>query len=75
MCEHGGRASLRAGARKDFLKTAARRLGQRSVTRPDLHDPKLNKAYAESAAHYGCLIDPVRASKQKDEPRVERPMQ
>ena len=41
---------------------------------PDLYDPKLNRAYAELAAHYGCLIDPARASKPKDKPRVERPM-
>jgi transposase len=45
------------------------------VARPDLYDPKINKAYAELAAHYGCLIDPARASKPKDKPRVERPMQ
>jgi transposase len=42
--------------------------------RPDLYDPKLNRGYNELAAHYGCLIDPARASKPKDKPRVERPM-
>ena len=26
------------------------------------------------AAHYGCLIDPARAAKPRDKPRVERPM-
>ncbi len=45
-----------------------------AVCKPDLYDPKLNRAYAELAAHYGCLIDPARASKPKDKPRVERPM-
>ena len=45
------------------------------VTRPDLYDPKINKAYAELGAHYRCLIDPARANKPKDKPRVERPMQ
>jgi hypothetical protein len=45
------------------------------VTRPDLYDPKINKAYAELATHYGALIDPARANKPKDKPRVERPMQ
>ena len=45
------------------------------MARPDLYDPKINKAYAELAAHYGCLIDPARAGKPKDKPRVERPMQ
>lgn len=44
------------------------------VIKPDLYDPKLNYAYAEMAAHYGCLIDPARASKPKDKARVERPM-
>jgi transposase len=44
------------------------------VTKPDLYDPKINRAYAEMAAHYGCLIDPARAGKPKDKARVERPM-
>ncbi len=44
------------------------------VDRPDLHDPKINRAYAEFAHHYGVLIDPARAGKPKDKPRVERPM-
>jgi transposase len=44
------------------------------VIKPDLYDPKINRAYAELAAHYGCLIDPARASKPKDKARVERPM-
>jgi transposase len=44
------------------------------VDRPDLYDPRLNRAYGELAAYYGCLIDPARASKPKDKPRVERQM-
>jgi hypothetical protein len=44
------------------------------VTKPDLYDPKINRAYAEMAEYYGCLIDPARALKPKDKPRVERPM-
>ena len=44
------------------------------MIKADLFDPKLNRAYAELAAHYGALIDPARASKPKDKPRVERPM-
>jgi hypothetical protein len=44
------------------------------VDQPDLYDPKINRAYGELAAYYGCLIDPARASKPKDKPRVERPL-
>lgn len=44
------------------------------VDKPDLYDPKLNRSYAEMAAHYGCLIDPARALKPRDKPKVERPM-
>lgn len=56
-----------ARAVPDNLKTG--------VDRPDLYDPKINKAYAELAAHYQLLVDPARARKPKDKPRVERPMQ
>jgi transposase len=45
-----------------------------SVVRPDLYDPKLNRTYAELASHYGMLVDPARARKPKDKPRVERPI-
>jgi transposase len=44
------------------------------VERADLYDPKLNRSYAELAAHYGILIDPARRGKPRDKPRVERPM-
>jgi len=44
------------------------------VDRPDIYDPKINRAYGELAAHYGCLVDPARRGKPKDKPRVERPM-
>ena len=44
------------------------------VDKPDLYDPKINRSYAELATHYGALIDPARAFKPKDKPRVERPM-
>ena len=44
------------------------------VDKPDLYDPKINRSYAELAEHYGTLIDPARARKPKDKPRVERPM-
>ena len=44
------------------------------VDKPDLYDPKINKAHAELATHYGALVDPARAAKPKDKPRVERPM-
>ncbi|NIL77312.1 IS21 family transposase [Rhodococcus sp. B10] len=44
------------------------------VQRPDLYDPMINPAYQELASFYGTLIDPARARKPKDKPRVERPM-
>jgi transposase len=44
------------------------------VAKPDLYDPQINRSYAELAAHYGTLVDPARALKPKDKPRVERPM-
>jgi hypothetical protein len=44
------------------------------VITPDLYDPLINKAFAELAVHYGCLIDPARALKPKDKARVERPV-
>ncbi|HET6920719.1 MAG TPA: IS21 family transposase [Jiangellaceae bacterium] len=44
------------------------------VIKPDLYDPKLNRAFAEMAEHCGVLIDPARQGKPKDKPRVERPM-
>jgi transposase len=44
------------------------------VVRPDLYDPQINLAYGELAAFYGTLIDPARANKPKDKPRIERPM-
>ena len=36
------------------------------VDKPDLYDPKVNRSYAELAAHYGCLVDPARALKPRD---------
>ena len=44
------------------------------VDRPDIYDPKINRAYGELAAHYGCLVDPARVRKPTDKPHVERPM-
>ena len=44
------------------------------MDKPDLYDPKINRSYAELAAHYGCLVDPARAYRAADKPRVERPM-
>jgi hypothetical protein len=40
------------------------------VDKPDLYDPKINRAYGEMATHYGTLADPARASKPKDKPLV-----
>ena len=44
------------------------------MIKPDLYDPKINRAYAEMAEYYGVLIDPARVRKPKDKARVERPM-
>jgi len=44
-------------------------------TKPDLYDPKLNRAFAEVAEHYGTFIDPARSGRPKDKPRVERAVQ
>lgn len=41
------------------------------VIKADIYDPKLNRAYGEMAAHFGVLLDPARASKPKDKPRIE----
>jgi len=61
-----------------FFGGAARRLVPDNlatgVDRPDLYDPKINRAYGELAAHYGALVAPARAAKPKDKARVERPM-
>src|SRR5215472_13277236 len=44
------------------------------VDQPGLYDPKINRSYAELAAHYGCLIDPARSRKPRDKARIDRPM-
>ena len=36
------------------------------VDRPDLYDPKINRSYAELAAHYGFLPDPARVFRPAD---------
>lgn len=36
------------------------------VVRPDIYDPKINRAYGELAAHYGVLVDPARVAHPKD---------
>jgi hypothetical protein len=41
------------------------------VAKADFYDPKINRAYAELAAHYRVLVDPARVRKPKDKPRIE----
>jgi hypothetical protein len=48
-----------------------RRASSRTL-RPDLYDPRVNRAYGELARHYGCIIDPSRVRRPQDKPRVER---
>ncbi len=66
------------GAAFAFFGGAPRRLVPDNlatgVDRSDLYDPKLNRAYADLAAHYQVLIDPARVRRPKDKPRVERQM-
>jgi hypothetical protein len=61
-----------------FFSGAPRRLVPdnlaNGVDRPDVYDPKINRAYGELAAHYGCLVDPARVRRPTDKPNVERPM-
>lgn len=42
------------------------------VIKPDLYDPKINKAFGEFAVHYGCLVDPARQGKPRDKASMER---
>ncbi len=60
----------------EFFGGAPRRLVcdnlSSGVLRPDLYDPRINRGYAELAEHYGCLVDPARAGKPRDKPRIER---
>ena len=62
----------------EYFGAAPRRLVpdnlKTGVIKPDIYDPRLNRAYGELGAHYGVLIDPARAAKPKDKPRVERQM-
>ena len=45
------------------------------IIKPDLYDPRLNRAYAEMAQYYGCFIDPCRVARPKDKGKVERDVQ
>ncbi len=42
------------------------------VIKPDLYDPKLNRAFSEMAEYYGVFIDPCRVARPKDKGKVER---
>ncbi len=59
----------------DFFAGCARRIVldnlRAGVVKPDVFDPKINRAYAELAAHYGVLVDPARVARPKDKPRIE----
>jgi len=41
------------------------------VAKPDLYDPKINRAYAELARHYQVLVDPARAYHPRDKAVIE----
>jgi len=59
----------------EFFGGAPRRLVpdnlKAGVCKPDLYDPKINRGYAELAAHYGCLVDPARACHPRDKATIE----
>ena len=59
----------------EFFGGAPRRLVpdnlKAGVCKPDLYDPKINRAYAELARHYGCLVDPARAYHPRDKASIE----
>ncbi len=42
------------------------------VLKPDIWDPKINRAYAEFAEHYGTFIDTTRVAKATDKAKIER---
>ena len=42
------------------------------VLKPDVWDPKINRAYAEFAEYYGTFIDTARVGKATDKAKVER---
>lgn len=42
------------------------------VTRPDLYDPTINRAYAELERHYGFTIDPAKVATPAHKGKVER---
>jgi transposase len=42
------------------------------VDKPDLYDPRINRAYAEFAEHYGTFINPCRVATPTDKAKVER---
>ena len=41
------------------------------VIRPDLWDPKINRAFADAAAHYQTFIDPCRVARPTDKGNAE----
>jgi transposase len=43
-----------------------------AITTADRYDPRVNRAYGELARYYGFLVDPARAARPTDKPRVER---
>ena len=42
------------------------------VLKPDIWDPKINRAYAEFAEYYGTFIDTTRVAKATDKGKIER---
>ena len=57
------------GGTPDFITLDNLKAG---VIKPDLYDPKLNRAYNEMAVHYGLFINPCRVASPKDKGKIER---
>jgi transposase len=57
------------GGCTDFISLDNLKAG---VIKPDLYDPKINRAYSEMAEHYGIFINPCRVRMPKDKGKIER---
>lgn len=57
------------GGLTDFISIDNLKAG---VIKPDLYDPRINRAYADFAEYYGTFINPCRVGKADDKGKIER---